>query len=499
MGIKYAGMEFTDAKELKAAIAEGAIHDPKAMQKEFHQKHDVTDASPSMQVPHGLFHDQNTGGLFTRPGSTGDMYHTIVQPDGSGFVNNLYIGLNDMIYPEYDVLSGQHDAQGSAADDFCSPGPNAGEVKLATFRQPYGKALIETEQGSLIQMGGNLNSADSQRRLLHSAAVSGPFTPAPAAGNLDLNTETGLTFFRLGTEVMRQFHSILFTGTQGTNGGAGSIWIEEFDGFDNLIVANPTDVRGNTIAAASSIVEDWASADVGGTVGGSDIVELISALMHHVNRTGAQTNLPYGGVIVTHPDLFYMLTKVWSCGYLTDRCSTLVDSAAGERLNADAAQTTRMRDEMRSGSFLWINGQPIPVVQISSVARAASGGGMNSPIYYIPLSALGSKVTYIEAFNQGNARIRNFANVGDADYRILNGGLYAATKRQTGFCIEYIFAVQPRLVMRTPWLAWRIENVNYTFPGQHYSRDWNPAGEYWRDGGQYYNAFGTSLPSYSDS
>ena len=487
-GIKIGDYEFRDVAEVQKAIDAGLINANTVL------KHDVNDPSPSIQVPHGQWFDQNTGGLFTRPGSVPDMYHTVVQPDGSQFVNALFSGLTNVLNPEYSVLTGVNDIQGSAAADACSPGPNAGEAKLGIFRQQFGLAKIETQQGDLLQMGSRINNADMDKMLLHPAQVQSVFTPSVINGR-NINTTAGLAMFRLGVEIQRQLHNILFTGTQGSAGGAGSMWIEEFDGFDNLVVENPTDVLGNTIAAASSKVVNWASADVSGTLSGDDIVQVISSLCHYVNTLAAQTNLPHGGVIVTHPDLFYNLTAVWPCSYITDRCS--VDSSSGERLTASAEATTNMRNEMRNGSFLWVNGMRIPVVQISSVARTATGGGMNSPIYFIPLTALGRKVTYIEGFDFNNADIREFANLApdaSARYDIQNGGLYAVASRQSDFCMEWVFAMRPRLVMRTPWLAWRIENVNYVMPGQHYTRHFDPSDEYFRNGGQYYQV----LPTYSD-
>lgn len=487
MPINIGGMEFGSVDEVLEAQQKGLV--PVTV-----QKHDTNDASPSIQVPHGLFHDQNTGGLFTRPGAEPDMYSTVVQPSGGAFIDELFVGTDVIWNPEYDVLTGVNGLQGSAAAGSCEPGPNPGTAKLATFRQPLGMFKIETNQGDITKAGSRINRSDLNRQLRNPIGMGGRFAPDILGAASNLNTTAGLALMRLGVSIRRQFGPVLWNGVAGTNGGAGSMWTEEFNGFDQQLVENPTDVRGLTIPAASSQIFAWGNTDVGGTVGGDDIVQLSSAAMNYIMTLGEDTNLPHGGVLAMHPDLFYNLTAVWPCSYITDRCA--VDSSSGESLNASAEATTTMRNAMRSGKFLWINGMQVPVICTSDIVDTPVGGGVSSDIYYIPLVALGEKVTYIEGFDMSNADATQFANLlgPNSDYRAMNGGLYAVTKRQSDFCLEYVFLGRPRLVVRTPWMAFRITGVNYTMPGKAYTRDYDPdGGVYYRNGGQYWN----SLPSYS--
>jgi hypothetical protein len=47
--------------------------------------------------------------------------------------------------------------------------------------------------------------------------------------------------------------------------------------------------------------------------------------------------------------------------------------------------------------------------------------------------------------------------------------------------MEYAFAAQPRLILETPWLAARIDNVKFKL--NRYSRQFRPSDPYYKNGG----------------
>jgi hypothetical protein len=474
MVIRAGGMEFDTVEEVQKAMDKGLI-----------QKHDVVGTSPGMQVPHGIAYNQNIGGLFTRPGADPDMFGTIVVPTGAQLLAELFMGVNIYTDPEYDVLSGVKALVGTTAVNGCSPAPKAGDAKLCTLRAKFGEAYIETDQGQLNKAGGYINLADTDRRLLNLAGMNNPLMPEPMRAAQNINTPLGLAYMRLYVSIIREFMRVLFTGNYGSSSG---IWTKEFNGFDQLIIENPTDVEGNICTAASAKVFNWNNQPVNGSVGGASLVDIMTALLHYVTRLQEDTELPAQGVLVMHNDLFYALTAIWPCSYLTNQCNVVNTATSSSTQFVSGKEQTDMRDEMRSGSFLWANGQRIPVVQSTGISQTAFGAGFSTSIYFIPMYALGKKVTYIEGFDQNNPAIRQILEAGAyTHYRAFNGGFYAMTERQTDFCWEHKYSLQPRLIMRTPWLAFRIQNVNYTMPGFLYSRDWNPSGAYHANGGRYYN------------
>lgn len=471
--IVYDGIEFESVEDVKKAMDAGVI-----------QKHDVTQPSPGMQVPHGTAFNQNIGGLFTRPGADPDMYSTIVAPSGIRMLEELFLGTSVQTNPEYDVLSGVKTIEGSTAVNGCSPAPKPGDAKLCTLRSAFGEAYIETKQGQLNKMGGRINLADTDRRLLNLAGMNNRMLPDPMriAGNI--NTPLGLAYLTMYQTILREFMRVLFTGNYGSSSG---IFTKEFNGFDNLIIENPVDVTGNTCAAASATIINWNNQPVSGSVGGASLVDIISGLIHFITRLQEDTELPAIGALKMHDDLFYALTAIWPCSYLTNQCNVVNTAASSSTQFVSGKEQTDMRDAMRTDSFLWVNGMQVPVVQTTAISQTAFGAGFSTTIYYVPYYALGKKVTYIEGFDQANTDIQQFVEASMALYRTFNGGFYAMSPLQTRFCIEHMFGFQPRLVMRTPWLAFRIQNVNYTMPGFLYSRDWNPSGAYHKNGGRYFN------------
>ena len=195
--------------------------------------------------------------------------------------------------------------------------------------------------------------------------------------------------------------------------------------------------------------------------------------------------LPTSWVIAMRPELFTALIECWPCEFYTYGCNM---SDTNSERNVDAQAMIDLRERMRMGSFLPINGMNIPVWQTSAIEQTAYGAGFRSGIYIIPLNSLGFKTTQLEWFDQNNADVNQYIslNQGALSYATMNNGLWALTERQTGMCHEYYFANQPRLVMRTPWLAGRIENVVYQAPFDLYFDSPYPSETYHKDGGRYY-------------
>lgn len=144
-----------------------------------------------------------------------------------------------------------------------------------------------------------------------------------------------------------------------------------------------------------------------------------------------------------------------------------------------------MRDAMKQGSYLLVNGMRFPVWQTMAIEQTAYDTGYRGQIYVIPMESMGIKTTYLEWFHQANSAIMEYIAQGSVHYNTMNNGLWAWTERQTGFCHEYYFGAQPRMVMRTPYLAARIENIVYAAPHNLYQDDPYPGTQYHKDGGRY--------------
>jgi len=153
-------------------------------------------------------------------------------------------------------------------------------------------------------------------------------------------------------KLMRQ----LWAGTPANNNVGGGY--KEFPGLDILVGTGKVDAFSNTACEAlDSDVKDFSYAPIYGT--NPDIVEYMSMMMYYLQNNARGMGLePVQWVIAMRPQLFFELTAVWPCRYLTYRCS--------DRLGADVTianddTNVRMRDDMRNGHYLIINGLKVPV------------------------------------------------------------------------------------------------------------------------------------------
>jgi hypothetical protein len=471
--IKYKDVEFT-APQFQKMLDSGMVG----------EKNDTVQ-STFMQAPHGYSQQWTSppeGGLFTRPGVTPGMF-SAVPAVLSGLYAMLFVGTTNLVNPEYDVITGIKASTGSNPTSFCGTPPLAGDMKVGTTRAQFGEFFMGTEKIELNKAGGRVNLGDMDRYLINNIAAQSSILP-DILRDPNINTEIGMFIYRFGVTAIRVKSRVLFSGNNSlSNTNTETGFIKEFDGFDRLIKTGYLDLEsGNAITAMDSIVKDFSNADA--TVAANGVVDLIAQVDYQLMDLASRTGLdPLNIGLAMRPDMFWALTQMWPCSYLTVNCG--VDNTTTNRVNVDAAQQVQMRDSMRQGNFLWVNGKQVRVFLEDGIEQAAAGPGFSSTIYFIPFSAGGQRVTYIEGFDQQNTGIAAFRDAaGISNYRTANGGLWAVTSRQTGFCYELLFAAQPRLVMRTPFLAARIENVVYKLT-QGYSRSPFPDEAYFANGGRY--------------
>ena len=100
---------------------------------------------------------------------------------------------------------------------------------------------------------------------------------------------------------------------------------------------------------------------------------------------------------------------------------------------------------------------------------------------------MGKPLTRMEYFPMNNANASEFANAfGNSGIGTLNNGMFLTGKRDTGLCIEYHFQARFRLILETPFLAARIDNIEYSWYLN--TREAKPGGSLYVDGGVSYRS-----------
>jgi hypothetical protein len=206
-------------------------------------------------------------------------------------------------------------------------------------------------------------------------------------------------------------------------------------------------------------------------------------LRYNAERMGLD---PVEWVVVMPPGLWQVLSEVWPCQYNTNRCATSVIGTS--TVFIDGRENVVQRDAMRNGSFIDINGNRYRVItdtgitELTNITNAnVPAGSYAAPIYFVPITIQGGfPVTYLEHVDY---------RAGAGDVALLNGrndfwtdrGMFSWAIDNNKWCYELLVKAEFRIVLRTPQLAGRIDNLLYS-PLQAL-RSPDPSSSYFFDGG----------------
>ena len=454
-------------------------------------KHDAT-GTPTTTYGHGQ--DATGAGVFTYPGVNRDVFAAIVGAEpglwgllpkyGSRETNPVFLSLLGVLADT-----------GSEPTEVCGAAPVAGLSKSCKLTSVFGKYRRQTREIDLTRIGKVINNSDPMNlQLMNFPGLPndlirpqfGGMTPAQA-----LQNEIAKLLLEFGASVSNLLARQIWIGNPANNNGDA---YKEMTGIDLLIGTGKVDVEsGNACPALDSDVKDFNYGLVDQT--NSAIIDYLTYLARYLKKNARTMGFePVQWVIAMREELHYEITAVWPCRYLTYRCQSNQDSSGIDPVGQfDSAQAIALRDDMRQGRYLLIDGVKWPVVYDDGITEESSDdtgnlqdGQFASDIYFIPLTVLGGKpVTYIEHFDFGNPDLNAALGAGGAGGNgsvfTTNNGAWFWTHERTRSCLLWQAQVEPRLILRTPQLAGKLQNVAYQ-PLQH-TRQPFPADGYFKDGG----------------
>lgn len=247
---------------------------------------------------------------------------------------------------------------------------------------------------------------------------------------------------------------------------------KEFPGLDLLISRTKVDaLTGAACPSLYSDVKDFSYRQISSTTD-PDIHRTLSTMLYILERKAVQQNLnPVRFVIVMRGQLFWELTRVWPLAYNTDAMS---QSIAG--LDMLYLENIKLRDAMREGSFLIVNGRRYEVVQDDCIDEdnrndnaAIPIGGFASDVYILPMSVRGGTLQslYWEYFDYRKGALPAIQDSRAGAFFWSDDGIFLWSIRPpNNWCLDAITKFEPRLILRTPQLAGRLQNVVYV-PLQH--------------------------------
>lgn len=367
----------------------------------------------------------------------------------------------------------------------CSDAP-AGYMKGCNLSAQFGRYARDTQTIEMDKVFATFNRGDFRDLQLRGQLLSGgPLSPVTdQAGALNVVTKSEMVIAGVNLERL-QTTQIWQGNPANSNAGGGYI---EMPGLDRQIATGIVDFHTNTACPAlDSDVKTFGYSNVCGTT--RDIVEYLSALDFYLTFNATHMGLdPVQWVIVMRPGLWQELSACWPCRYLTNRCDTNAGGHSpigviNDRTNID------MRDQMRNGMYIDVNGHRYPVITDMGIFEHNSTnnalllpGQYASSIYMIPLTITGGfPVTYLEYKDYRLAAPDVALLHGTEHFFWSDSGQYSWAVEYTKWCYKLSVKTEPRVILRTPQLAGRIDQVMYS-PLQH-TRDFDPAGSYFADGG----------------
>lgn len=428
----------------------------------FGMKHDTATSPITVGFNHG------PGGLLTFPGVDNTVFHTIM---GNRSILGILPSMPSVfVHPTYFTVTGVTDDTGDEKEDPCDDAPIGGLMKGCMLTSVFGRYERATPELEIGRLGQRNDRADPMDLTLVGSPIAsaGIFNTgaqdASAPGDVFTN-EVSRKFWERNISLWRLISRQIWTGHPVNNSGGGGY--KEMTGLSTLVNTGHVDAEtGQACPSMDSYVMNFNYMTIDNPL--SDIVAALTNMYHHLYTLAEGTGvLPVNWVLAMRPQLFYHLTAIWPCSYLAYRCGVAPGMTGPMSANIDAQDALNMVFAMRNGRYLPIDGVNIPVILDDSIPESDgnsssdnfSAGCFSSDIYFLPLSVTGGRSSlFLEYFDYGNP---------SAQSAIQNMGLYRSEgafltwPRQTNTCIQWQTRVEPRLVLRTPWLAGRLQNVVY--------------------------------------
>lgn len=446
-------------------------------------KHDSPGTPPATGYAHG------PQGVFAYPGVDQDVY---------GAMNGILPGLASELpvvpavdtNPLYEVFTGVTDATGDQPDAHCDDGPTAGNAKIARLTAVFGEYHMSTQELRLDRLGLFTDRADPRDlRLVNSPQsifrIGGAGLASSGAPRDIVASDIALKMYERAVAMHRLLAQQVYTGNPANNpagGGSG-----EFPGLQILISTGQVDaVTGTAVPSLDPDVKNFNFTRVDADA--TALVDAMTTIWRYINHKARSQGLaPARFGWVMREGLFDAVAGVWPCAYYLGGC-TVVD-ANGRQVQIDARDQIDLRDRMRSGKFLLIDGVQVPVILDDGIPEDTNttngnvaSGCFASDIYLANMSVIGGRATtFWEYQNFSNGEVlRALAGLGGG-VQVRGGGQFLEWERRTNACVQWEFQVNPRLIIRTPQLWGRLQNVVYC-PLQHYSEPF-PDDPYHLNGG----------------
>ena len=464
--------KMADAMDRQAAALEKVVG-----QKGLHTKAPATDSTATEL--HGV------GSLFGDHSVERDVISAHIAP--AGLPSALPWIPSVFEQPRFASITGYTALAGNRPTHACADA-QAGYVKACNLTAQFGRLMIDTQTIDIDKTVRRASRGDFTDLILHGKILGelGGFTPGNLTQEQILNIVTKNEMVIAGVNLQREASVMTWTGNPAANAGTG--WIP-FPGLDRQIATGQVDADSNTLCPAlDSDVKDFAYDNVEGN--GRDIVEYMQMLEYYLRTGNAERMglMPATWVWVMRPEMWMVISNIWPCKYNTNRCAQVINSNLNVGVVLSGTESIAERDAMRNGKYIDVNGNRYPVIIDDGIFESnvtndghLQGGEFASTIYFVPLTIdSGFPVTYFEYVDYRQTA-SNIALLNGKETFWTDDGRFMWAYEGLNYCFKLKLKTEPRIVLRTPQLAGRIDHVKCV-PLQHL-RSTDPSNNYFKDGG----------------
>jgi hypothetical protein len=408
------------------------------------------------------------GGLFSTPTTHDTVINAQVSPL-SGLAARLPYRPNMYWNDVQDYYTGTTANTGSQNTTACADGKQVGDLKTCRLSTPFGRMSIESKPMQLDIIGRMLNRGD----FLDYRLIGNPFENIPSAQAINpaqiIRDDVQQRLAAMWIGWFYEYGALPYNGNPANT--TGNTGYQEYRGLETLVNTGMTDVSGVACAGLDAIIENAASKDI--IAEGTYYFNLMNGLYTYQKQLGARTlKAPVEFAWVMPRGAFEALTSIWPCNYLNGGCSI----NNGEQ-TIPGKDLVDQRDAMRQGMFLRMaGGDQVEVIVDERQPETEVTGTFTSSIYLLPLRSpamtdSGGNITYMEYFDfNGPLGVAGaIQTLGyDADFKVIGNGRFLLHKKPpTNECVQLRMTDWERLILRTPFLAARIQNVSYTMFYKH--------------------------------
>lgn len=408
------------------------------------------------------------GGLLATPGLNRQIVNAMILPEG--LAGRLPVRPNTSTNEIVPILTGLTATTGTRPTVDCGDWPTVGEFKTCAQTFTFGYQGLRSKPLNIARAGEIVNRGEFTDNTLFGAPDPGDNTPV---GQINwqraFQLEHEKKMAELWTGYYRDYAPLIWRGNKQNTGTTGYV---EYDGLDRQINTGKRDaITGARCEAADSVVFDFNGLNI--NTSGAQAYAYIANVVTNLERLSRQLKIQTEWALTMTYGAFWTLTNVWPCVYATAGCgvNTIVRT---QSIN----EATDMRDEMRQGSYLLIEGRRYEVIIDDSIAETVVGSGTyQSNIYLVPMRGNGQPLTFWEFFP--------FPQVGAAAAAMAPANYFTTTQNgrflivrltPTSTCVQVEVQERPRLILYAPHLAARFNNLRYTitvhertsFPGDPY-------------------------------